>query len=142
LQFETLVRAAWLLFAATPEQINKLDAHLDEESQKLAEKLPGLQDMLKAVERDGPRGLSMPLVEFNLYHRRALNSFVHGGLHALHRKQGGFPEELGIQLVTMSNALLHLAYRMLAELGGGVRMRVVTDLHLQFPDCLPSITHT
>src|SRR5262245_61497651 len=40
LQFETLVRAAWLLFAATPEQIAKLDVPLDNESQKLAERLP------------------------------------------------------------------------------------------------------
>src|SRR5688572_18713591 len=35
LQFETLVRAAWLRFAAEPEQVAKLDGLLDEDSQKL-----------------------------------------------------------------------------------------------------------
>src|SRR5262245_4796956 len=49
LQFETLVRAAWLLYAATPEQIAKLDVTLDSDSQRLAEKLPRLHEMLAAV---------------------------------------------------------------------------------------------
>jgi hypothetical protein len=110
----------------------KLDARLDNESQRLAEKLPRLQDMLAAIERDAPKGLSAPLMEFNVYHRQALNSFVHGGIHALRRRQSGFPVELGIQLVTMSNALLHLAYRILADLGGGARMHEVTDLYRQY----------
>jgi hypothetical protein len=139
LQFETLVRAAWLLFAASPEQIAKLDATLDNDSQKLAEKLPQLYEMLAAVEREAPNGLSMPLVDFNQSHRQPLNSFVHGGIHALRRRQAGFPIELAIQLITMSNALMHLAYRMLADLGGGVRMNEVTTLYRQFSDCLPAI---
>jgi hypothetical protein len=137
LQFETLVRAAWLLFAASPEQIAKLDSALDKDSQRLAEKLPQLYEMLAAVERDAPIGLSMPLTEFNQCHRQPLNSFVHGGIHALRRRQAGFPIELAIQLITMSNGLLHLAYRMLANLGGGVRMSDVTNLYRQFDDCLP-----
>lgn len=139
LQFETLVRAAWLLFAAAPEQIAKLDVALDKDSQRLAEKLPQLYEMLAAVERDAPIGLSMPLTEFNQCHRQPLNSFVHGGIHALRRRQAGFPIELAIQLITMSNALLHLAYRMLADLGGGVRMNEVTNLYRQFNDCLPAM---
>lgn len=139
LQFETLVRAAWLLFAATPDHVARLDGPIDQESQKLAEKLPNLKEMLVALEREAPEGLSVPLLDFNRYHRQALNSFVHGGLHALHRRQGGFSVELAIQLVTMSNGLQHLAYRMLADLGGGVRMNDVTDLYLQFTDCLPVI---
>ena len=139
LQFETLVRAAWLLYAASPDQIDKLDAALDNDSQKLAEKLPRLLDMLSAVERLAPRGLSMPLVEFNIGHRQPLNSFVHGGLHALRRRTIGFPIELAIQLITMSNALLHLAYRMLADLGGGIRMTEVTNIYRQFSECLPPL---
>jgi hypothetical protein len=95
--------------------------------------------MLAAVERDAPKGLSMPLVEFNQCHRQPLNSFVHGGIHALRRRQAGFPIELAIQLITMSNALLHLGYRMLADLGGGIRMSEVTNLYRQFSDCLPAI---
>lgn len=139
LQFETLVRGAWLRFAATSEQAAILDSPVTQESQKLAEKLPNLQQMLAAVEKNAPEGLSIPLIEFNRYHRQALNSFVHGGLHALVRRQAGFSVELAIQLITVSNGLQHLAYRMLADLGGGVRMNNVTELHLQFTDCLPTI---
>lgn len=137
LQFETLVRAAWLLFAATPEEIGKLQGSLDPDSQKRAEKLPNLQKMLAAVERKAPRGLSTPLVEFNSYHRQPLNSFVHGGVHALRRREGGFPVELATQLIKMSNALIHLAFRILADLGGGTRMSAVTNLYMPFNDCLP-----
>jgi hypothetical protein len=139
LQFETLTRAAWLRFVATPEEAAKLDGPLNQEAQKLAEKLPRLYDMLIAVEKDAPKGLSVPLREFDDLHRKALNSFVHGGIHPLHRRQGGFPIELAIQLVKMSNGLQHLAYRMLADLGGGIRMNDVTNLYLHFGDCLPPI---
>jgi hypothetical protein len=139
LQFETLVRAAWLRYSAAPEQVDKLEVALDNDSQKLAETLPRLFEMLAAVERDAPRGLSMPLMEFNQCHRQPLNSFVHGGMHPLRRRQSGFPIELAIQLITMSNALLHLAYRMLADLGGGSRMTDVTNVYRQFSECLPTI---
>lgn len=137
LQFETLVRAAWLLHAAVPEQVDQLDVGLDQDSERLAAKLPHLHQMLAAIESLAPRGLATPLVEFSHYHRKPLNSFVHGGIHALHRRQKGFPIELAIQLITISNALLHLSYRILAELGGGIRMNDVTNLHRQFSDCLP-----
>lgn len=139
LQFETLVRGAWLRFAATDSQAAVFDSPVDLESQKLAEKLANLQQMLAAVEKDAPKGLSIPLLEFNSYHRQALNSFVHGGLHALVRRQVGFSVELAIQLVTVSNGLQHLAYRILADLGGGIRMNDVTNLHLQYADCLPTM---
>lgn len=137
LQFETLVRAAWLLHTAAPEQVDRLDITLDQDAESLAERLPKLHEMLAAIGRHAPRGLSWPLAEFNTYHRRALNSFVHGGIHALSRRQSGFPVELAIQLIKVSNALQHLAYRLLAELGGGGQMDIVTNLHREFKDCLP-----
>lgn len=139
LQFETLVRAAWLLFAATPEEVQKLRGPLDKESQKLAEKLPNLQKMLAAIEIGAPRGLSIPLVEFNAHHRQPLNSFVHGSLHALRRREGGFPVELAGQLIRMSNGLVHLAFQVLADLGGGTHKNKVTNLYIPFSDCLPAM---
>lgn len=140
LQFEALLRSAWILYAASPEQVAKLDRTLDVESEQVAKNLPGLMDMLAAVEKRAPQGLSAPLAEFNRYHRHALNSFVHGGIHPIRRSMDGFPLALVHQLIIMSNGLLHLAYRIMADLSSSqARMSSVTSLYIQFVDCLPVI---
>ena len=48
---------------------------------------------------------------------RALNSYVHAGLHPNARLTGGFFEALAQQLVLNSNGLLHLAYRIFPDSG-------------------------
>jgi len=143
LQFEALLRGAWLCHAATPEQVERLTRTLDVEAEQAAKRLPGPQEMLAAVEKKAPLGLSAPLAEFNLYHRHALNSFVHSGIHALHRTSDGFPLELALKIMTFSNALSHMAYRMLASLlGSQALLDAVTSLYRDFPDCLPTLNST
>jgi len=138
LQYEALLRAAWLLFAANPSQIEKLSRTLDLEAEQAAKNLPGYLDMLDAVGRKAPPGLSAPLTEFNQYSRHALNSYVHSGIHPLRRARDGFPAEMAATLVRFSNALMHFAYRMLASLTGAQRrMDKVTHAYLDFKDCLP-----
>lgn len=138
LQYEALLRAAWLLFAANPAQLEKLSRGLDLQSEQAAKNLPGYLDMLDAVVKKAPLGLSAPLVEFNQYSRHALNSFVHGGIHPLHRARHGFPAEMAATLVRFSNGLAHFAYRMLASLSGSQRrMDHVTHLYANFKDCVP-----
>ncbi len=140
LQYEALLRGAWLCHAATPDQVEKLTRALDLETEQAAKRLPGPQDMLAAVEKNAPTGLAAPLVEFNLYHRHALNSYVHSGIHALHRTSEGFPIELALGLIAISNGLLHMAYRMLASLHSSQNLvDKVTSTYLQFRDCLPVV---
>lgn len=141
LQYEALLRGAWLCYAALPDQVEKLSKSLDLEAEQAAKRLPGSQDMLAAVEKKAPVGLVQPLTEFNLYLRHPLNSFVHGGIHALQRSSNGFPLKLALDIVTFSNGLLHMAYRMLATLLGSQRMAdEVTFVYRQFQDCLPTLT--
>lgn len=140
LQYEALLRGAWLLYAASPSQVNKLAGALDLEMEQAAKNLPGHMDMLESVGKHAPTGLSAPLAEFNQYSRHALNSFVHSGIHPLRRAQEGFPLELAHQLIVMSNGLMHFAYRMLASLSGSQRrMDKVTRLYRTFEDCLPNM---
>jgi hypothetical protein len=140
LQFEALLRAAWVLYAATPNQVAKLSQSLDLEAEQAAKNLPGYLEMLASVAKQAPTGLSAPLSEFNLYSRHALNSFVHTGIHPLRRARDGFPVELALKLITFSNGLLHFAYRMLAALTGSQRrMNAVTRLYVEFKDCLPVV---
>jgi hypothetical protein len=94
--------------------------------------------MLDAITKSAPEGLSAPLAEFNQYSRHALNSFVHSGIHPLHRARSGYPAVMGVTVVRFSNGLMHVAYRMLASLSGSQRrMDRVTRLYQGFEDCLP-----
>lgn len=138
LQFEALLRAAWLTYAATPAQVAKLASKLDLEAEQAAKNLPGQMEMLDSVVKAAPEALSAPLAEFNRYSRNALNSFVHSGIHALHRVRAGFPAPMAVTLVRFSNGLMHIAYRMLAHLSGSQRrMDRVTRVYLEFQDCVP-----
>lgn len=138
LQYEALLRAAWLMFAATPAQIERLAKTLDLESEQAAKNLPGYLEMLNAVGKVAPEALAVPLAEFNQYSRHALNSFVHSGIHALHRVRHGYPLELALTVVRFSNAIMHFAYRLLATLSGSQqRMDRVTRIYVDFRDCVP-----
>lgn len=138
LQFEAVLRAAWLLFAAGPGQVEKFTKTLDVEAEQGAKTVPGYLDMLAAVEKSAPVGLAAPLTEFNRYSRHALNSFVHAGIHPLSRARSGFPVVLAETLLKFSAGLLHFAYRLLAALTGSQeRMSRVTRVYAAFQDCLP-----
>jgi hypothetical protein len=138
LQYEALLRAAWLLYSANPSQVEKLAQALNLEAEHAAKNMPTYMEMLDAVAKQAPAGLSAPLVEFNQYSRHALNSFVHSGIHPLRRAKEGFPVVLVNRIVLMSNGLLHFAYRMLAVLSGSKhRLDKVTQMYIEFKDCLP-----
>jgi hypothetical protein len=138
LQYEALLRAAWLLYAASPGHIDKLARALDLEAEQAAKNLPGYMEMLEAVIKKTPEGLAAPIAEFNQYSRHALNSFVHSGIHPLRRAREGFPLEIASTIMRHSNGLMHFAYRMLASLSGSQRrMDRVTHLYKEFTDCMP-----
>lgn len=138
LQYEALLRAAWLRWSANPDQIAKLASDLDPESEKAAKNLPGLMDMLARTIQVAPAGMTAHLAEFNEYSRHALNSYVHSGIHPLRRVRDGFPAEMALTLLRMSNGLMHMAYRLLADLSGSQRrMDRVTRLYREFSDCCP-----
>lgn len=138
LQYEALLRAAWLLYAAGPTHIDKLARALDLEAEQAAKNLPGYMEMLDAVVKKAPQGLAAPIAEFNQHSRHALNSFVHSGIHPLRRAREGFPVEMASTIVRFSNGLMHFAYRMLASLSGSQRrMDRVTHLYKEFTDCVP-----
>jgi len=138
LQYEALLRAGWLLYAATPGHIDRLGRMLSSEAEQAAKNLPGYAEMVEAVVKKAPHGLSAPIAEFNQYSRNALNSFVHSGIHPLHRAREGYPAGMAATAVRFSNGLMHLAYRMLASLSGSPRrMERVTHLYKDFVDCVP-----
>lgn len=138
LQYEALLRGAWTLHAATDLQVGKMTAPLSTESEQMAKNLPGAQEMLAALSGKAPIGLTKPLQEFQAVSWKALNSFVHGGIHPLRRVTEGFPQQLGEQVVRNSNGLMHLGYRLLSSLSGSQDLMTrTTRIYGGFPDCLP-----
>ena len=71
--------------------------------------------MLSRVSKTAPPALAAPLEEFNQYSRHALNSYVHSGIHALHRTRHGYPAEMAVAVVKFSNGLSHLGYRLAGD---------------------------
>lgn len=145
LQYEALLRASWLLYAATDVQVEKATAPLTIESAAAAKNLPGAAAMLEALERTasgtpGLDGLVQPLREIRDSAWTPMNAFVHCGLHALGRTAEGFPVALMASVVKMSNGMLHMAARLLARLTGERRLLATIETGCPpYSDVLPVI---
>jgi hypothetical protein len=146
LQYEALLRAAWLLYGATDARLAKASAPLTTEAAQAAKNLRSAEGMLLDLERalratPELRGLVLPLREIRDISWQAMNSFVHAGLHALTRAKSGFPAQLAADLVKNSNAMLHIAARILARLTGSWKVTTAIEhCDLRFADCLPVTT--
>lgn len=144
-QYEALLRAAWLVYAASEQQVDRLSASLTPESAAAAKNTKGAENMLKDLERvlvDTPtlRGLVLPLREIREISWTAMNAFVHSGLHPLARTREGFPLMLATDLLKNSNGMLHMAARLLGRLTPSMKVVVrIEATHRDFTDCLPVV---
>lgn len=140
LQHEALTRAVWLLYAATDLAVDKLAAPLSKETEAAANKLPMLADMLKQLA--AKPAAAQPLIGLQAFkdnNAAALNSYVHGGIHALHRHAQGFPVPLLTGALRNCNGLLLMTGMMLAVLAGSQPMvRRVSRLQIEFAADLPT----
>jgi len=138
LQYEALVRAIWLLYAASDVAVDKLMAELTNESAQKANKLPMLSEMLTKLEGKAPIEAMDALNEFKEYSWKALSSYVHGGIHAISRHSKGYPVEQLIQLLKISNGLLIMAGMLLVILSGDPKQKgKIPSIQMKFKDCLP-----
>lgn len=138
-QFEATLRAVWALYSATDAQIERIAARLSPDTEQPAKNLPQVQEMLAALARsEGARVPFNALAEFKDSAWRALNSYAHGGIHPLSRMADGYPIELIIANVKVSNGLAMIAAMQFCVLTGiGGLQKELTPLHARFRDCLP-----
>lgn len=138
LQYEAVVRALWVCFAAPESFVEKLSASLSEEAARKASTLPMVGEMLEKLEATAPPDAVGMLNEFREHQWKPLSSFVHGGLHAIHRHDTGYPVELLLQVVKSSNGLLIMAAMTLVILHGGKDQRGrIPAIQREFEDCMP-----
>ncbi len=138
LQYETVVRAIWLLYAASETEISKLVAPLTAESaQAASNSLPSFSIMLQEIEKRGPAAVHRLLKEFKDYSWKPLNSFVHSGIHAVNRQRDGYPVGLLTQAIRQSNNLTHMSAIAVSSLTGNAGLTMsVAELHRKYADCL------
>jgi len=140
LQHEALTRSVWLLYAATDAEVEKLTAPLTADTEKAANKTPMLAAMLTAIEGKAPAAATLMLKQFKDVMAGALNSYVHGGIHALRRQAEGYPEPMLRQVITSSNGLLTMSAMMMAILSGDATIsKQMSKVQPMFADCLPEL---
>jgi hypothetical protein len=143
LQFETLTRSVWLLYAANDLEVELVAAPLSAESEKEASKLFGIVKMLAALSASSAPSAAAPTAMLNRFKKTslpALNSFVHGGIHPLQRHRHGYPESLIIQVLECSNGLLTMSGMILAVLTGDQLLAIrMNRVHIGFEDCITPI---
>lgn len=139
-QYEATVRAVWVLYSATDGHIARISARLDPSNEQSAKNLPQVQDML--VSLASVPNAQIPfraLSEFKDSAWLALNSYVHGGIHPLSRMEDGYPMELILSNVKVSNALAIVAAMQFCVLTGiSDLQKQLAPLHERFRDCLPA----
>lgn len=141
LQHEALTRALWLLYAADDTAIAKLAAPLTKETEAAAGKLPMMADMLKQLgTKPAAAKALIGLLAFKDNNAAALNSYVHGGIHALQRQAQGYPAPLIVGALRNCNGLMVMTAMMLAILTGRQPLvHAVSLLQATFAEDLPPV---
>ncbi|MDU0353762.1 hypothetical protein RS130_07345 [Paraglaciecola aquimarina] len=138
-QFEALTRAAWLFYAASDQKVENTFSTLSELSQS-ADQKPNNAEMIKALEGKAPAQAVAMFSEFRDVQWKGLNSYVHGGIHALQRHGSGYPIQLVEQIIKSSNGLLTMTAVMAAILTGNeVIVKDITRIQRRHKDCLPDL---
>ena len=136
-QFEAVTRATWLFYAASEQKIDNTMKTLSELSQN-ADQKPSNTEMIAKMKGKAPEQAVLMFNEFKEVQWKALNSYVHGGIHALQRHSAGYPEQLVIDIVKSSNGLLSMTVMMAAILTGNkIIAKDVSRIQRRHKDCLP-----
>lgn len=138
-QFEALTRGMWLFYSASEQKIENTMKTLSELSQN-ADTKPSNSEMIAKMKGKAPEQAVLMLNDFKDVQWKALNSYVHGGVHALQRHGAGYPEQLVIDIVKSSNALLSMTAMMAAILTGNQMItKDITKIQRRHEDCLPGL---
>jgi hypothetical protein len=137
-QFETLVRAVWITYAASDDDIDRLSNDLTLESEQAAKNMPQASIMLAALEKSGPREAHEALNRFKHYSWKALNSYVHAGIHSIQRHGNGYPIQLIHGVLCNANGLAVMSAMQAVVLSGEQPLqRDILDLASAFSECMP-----
>jgi len=137
-QFEALVRALWLHFAADDAWIENYFAKLQADPSKDPGNPLSMDKMLQHLAAKAPRGIASKLQPLKDSAWGPLNSYVHSGIHPIVHQHAGVSEEFALATLRNANGLTAMAAMLAAELSGDPQLMVsILDAQYTHPDCLP-----
>jgi len=137
-QFESLARSIWLVYAASDDDISKITAALSPESEQAAKNMPLNAAMMQDIAKMAPPQAYEALSRFKETSWKALNSYVHAGIHPIRRHQDGYPFELLQDVLRNANGLAVVACMQAVVLSGRQPLqRKLIELASKQPDCMP-----
>lgn len=137
-QFEALLRAIWVLYAASEEHLGKLHTTLSIESEQGAKNLPQTAEMMSILEKKAPRNAYDALIRFKDNSWKALNSYAHAGIHPLKRHAEGYPLILMENILRNANGLAVMSAMHTAVLIGMQPLQKnILILASHYPNCMP-----
>jgi len=135
-QFECYVRGVWIFYIASDASMNRLSTELSNENSERSEKLPMLAAMILELESKAPKNAVLPIIEFKENLWKPLNSYVHGGLHAIDRHSKGYPDQLLEQVLKSSNGVNGMVAMFCAVLTGNQPLvKDISKVYVEFSDC-------
>ena len=139
-QFEALVRALWLQFAADDAWIEKYFAALQADPSKDPGNPISVDKMLQHLDAKAPRGIASKLQPLKDAAWGPLNSYVHSGIHPIVHQHTGVSIEFALATLRNANGLTGMT-AMLAADAFGDQQKVLSVLDAQYAhlDCLPRL---
>ena len=138
-QFEALVRSLWLTFAARDEDVAKLNATLDLESEQAAKNMPTVPLMMQSIKEKAPANAYAALNQFKEHNWKALNSYTHAGIHPLRRHADGYPAGLIHNVLRNANGVGVMSCMQAVALSGAQPLqKQVIEIASRYPHCMPA----
>ena len=140
MQYEAFVRGIWLLYAANDTALSKITNELNIESERIANKLPMLSEMIKQLDGKAPEEAVLMINDFKEATWKSLGSYVHSGIHVIHGQNTGYPLDYIVQIIESSNGLSTMNAMLLAILTADPDITdLASDIQFKFQDCLPKL---
>lgn len=140
LQFEAVLRSIWLYYAASDPWIARFTTPNAPGNTNETTRSPSVDDMLKELEKDAPQPVADMLRQLKQDHWKPMNSYVHGGIHAVVNFGVGYKPAFLLQIIRNSNGLSTMAAMVGAMLSGDPRLTgQMKTIQLAFLDCLPPL---
>lgn len=145
-QLEATIRTAWFLYVATDEWIDGYLAKASSNPMKDPGCAPGVDEMIRAIERKATEGMAPAGVAPQLKVLKEgawgpLNSFVHSGIHPTTLQVTGYPLDGALGTLMNSNGLSVVTAMLIAVLSGDATVAAgIQAIQSSFLDCCPPVT--
>ena len=140
-QFEAVVRSVWLTYAAHEEDLDKLTATLNLESEQAAKNMPTVNEMMQRLQKVARAAPAYAALDrFKQHSWKALNSYTHAGIHPLRRHAEGYPIALIHSVLCNTNGLGVMACMQAVVLSDEQPLqRQILDIAAKYPGCMPPL---